>query len=160
MALIFLSLFINIHTQTQVFLLRKNIVLVFYLVFAFSHGQVFSNQDQIHLGIDLGKVLSLSVNPAQTVVNLDYSTSENFLEGVTAEEDNHLQIFSNVGFVINVYAINIANIDLSSIKIKAGEATDNPLPGSAEYSSVSTETMPQTIVKCECNLPFLSNTQK
>lgn len=61
-----------------------------------------SNTDNVTVNIRFKPVQSIVVNSAQKTVDLVYATKDDYANGVTAERNNHLEIFSTGGFQVKV----------------------------------------------------------
>ena len=106
--------------------------------------------NEVKLNVRLNPIQTLFVNSAQTEVNLDYSTVENYSNGVSSEQEDHLTVYSTGAFIVQVASdvndIKRVNgdetISASTIKVKAQEGTTNKLTGStlAEVSLSTTAT--------------------
>ena len=111
--------------------------------------------DNVTLNVKLNPIQTLVVNPNQEVVNLEYSTKEDYANGVTSGAlADHLSVFSTGGFAVSVKSstaqlTNTApsqhgNIDANTIQIIA---TDGNTPiTSATNSQVALSNTDQTIV--------------
>lgn len=58
--------------------------------------------DNVKVNIKFKPIQSIVVNSAQKTVDLVYATKDDYANGVTAERNNHLEIFSTGGFEVKV----------------------------------------------------------
>lgn len=79
----------------------------------------------VTLNVRLKPIQTLVVNNAQKIVNLDYVTKDDYANGVSSLNADHLNIFSTGGFQVKVKSANAAlqngakNIQANTIQIKA-----------------------------------------
>lgn len=113
---------------------------------------LFAQSDKTTINIRLFPIQTLEVNPSQKVVNLDYTTQEDYNNGVRLDEPDHLTMYSTGAFVVKVNTTNSSlqsnsgsDIPSSDILITPLEGSINPL-ASAEFSSALLSTEPQTII--------------
>ncbi len=113
--------------------------------------QAQTNTDNVTLNVRLNPIQTLVVNPQQKTVNLDYTTTDHYNDGVSAKQENHLKIFSTGGFEVKVKssAAELANagtagpngnINASTIQIVASDGTENALSNADYKSAVSLST--------------------
>lgn len=82
------------------------------------------------LNVRLKPIQTLVVNNAQKIVNLDYVTKDDYANGVSSLNADHLNIFSTGGFQVKVKSANSAlqngnkNIQANTIQIKATAGSD------------------------------------
>lgn len=87
-------------------------------------------QQNVTLNVRLKPIQTLVVNNAQKVVNLDYVTKDDYANGVTSINADHLSIFSTGGFQVKVKSANAAlqngskNIQANTLQIKASAGSD------------------------------------
>lgn len=87
-------------------------------------------QQTVTLNVRLKPIQTLIVNPSQNVVNLDYKTKDDYANGVSSVNADHLSIYSTGGFQVKVKSSGSAlqsgakNIDTNTILIKASAGTD------------------------------------
>lgn len=102
-------------------------------------------QQTVTLNVRLKPIQTLVVNNSQKIVNLDYVTKDDYANGVTSINPDHLSIYSTGGFQVKVKAANsvlqnVNNINKSiqanTIRIKASAGTDG-LSG-AQYAQNAT----------------------
>lgn len=60
------------------------------------------NSDNVTLNVRLNPIQTLVVNAQQKTVNLDYTTKQDYNDGVSSRQENHLNIFSTGGFEVKV----------------------------------------------------------
>lgn len=82
-------------------------------------------QQTVTLNVRLKPIQTLIVNNSQKVVNLDYVTKDDYTNGVTSVNNDHLSVYSTGGFEVKVKSANSAlqnggkNIQANTIQIKA-----------------------------------------
>ena len=87
-------------------------------------------QQNVTLNVRLKPIQTLVVNNAQKIVNLDYVTKDDYANGVSSLNADHLTIFSTGGFQVKVKSANAAlqnggkNIQANTIQLKASAGTD------------------------------------
>ena len=99
------------------------------------HAQSRSDNvsDKVTLRIVLYPIQTLMVNPTQKVVDLNYSSEEDYFKGVATNQENHLTIYSTGGFEVNVASEgeNLTGrnnkIAASDIHISASQGSNNNL---------------------------------
>jgi len=65
-------------------------------------------QNSVTLNVNLYPIQTLLVNTTQKEVNLEYSTREDYRNGVVSEQQDHLTIYSTGGFQVKVSAVTAA----------------------------------------------------
>ncbi len=112
----------------------KKISLLITLAFlAFSASLFGQKSDNVTLKININPIQTIVVNPAQKSVDLNYLTKENYTDGVTSTQENHLTIYSTSGFQVtvksdkNVLENGSQSINASDIKINVLPGSENPL---------------------------------
>lgn len=130
-----------------------------YLVFAlfFSTGKISgqTNSDGVTLNIRFKPVQTITIQPSQKSVDINYSTQENYNNGVSVTLDDHVSVFSSSGFQIKVEAgsDNFENaggdktIPVSDVVINASAGSGNH--NSNTYSSVPLSAMPVSLITSE-----------
>ncbi|WP_294286595.1 hypothetical protein [uncultured Chryseobacterium sp.] len=95
----------------------------------------------VTLNVRLKPIQTLIVNTAQKTVNLDYTTRDDYANGVTSNNADHLTIYSTGGFQVKVKSAGSAlqngtkTIQANTIQVKASAGTD-PVNG-AQYSALA-----------------------
>jgi hypothetical protein len=96
-------------------------------------------QQTVTLNVRLKPIQTLVVNNAQKIVNLDYATKDDYVNGVSSNNADHLNIYSTGGFTVKVKSATAAlqngggkNILANTIQIKA-TAGSEPITG-AQYA--------------------------
>lgn len=95
----------------------------------------------VTLNVRLKPIQTLIVNTAQKTVNLDYTTRDDYANGVTSSNVDHLTIYSTGGFQVKVKSGNAAlqngnkTILVSTVQVKANAGTD-PVNG-AQYAAIA-----------------------
>ncbi|MDQ1095941.1 MULTISPECIES: hypothetical protein [Chryseobacterium] len=88
-------------------------------------GLVTVNAQSVTLNVRLKPIQTLVINSAQKVVNLDYTTKDDYANGVSSVNADHLSVYSTGGFQVKVKSANAVlqngakSIQASSIQIKA-----------------------------------------
>ena len=101
-------------------LLIKSTILLFSL----------NNAQNVTLNIHLKPIQTIVVNNLQKIVNLEYSTKDDYMNGVSSVNPDHLNIYSTGGFQIKVKSANTAmqnggkNIQTNTIQIIASAGSD------------------------------------
>jgi len=97
-----------------------------------------ANAQNVTLNVRLKPIQTLVVNSSQKVVNLDYATTDDYANGVTSVNPDHLNIYSTGGFQVKVKSANAAmqnggkNIQANTIQIKATAGSE--AVNGAQYS--------------------------
>ncbi|AZA60394.1 MULTISPECIES: hypothetical protein [Chryseobacterium] len=97
-----------------------------------------ASAQNVTLNVRLKPIQTLVVNTSQKVVNLEYVTKDDYQNGVTSENPDHLNIYSTGGFQVKVKASNAAmqnggkSIATNTILIKASAGSD--VLNGAQYS--------------------------
>ena len=87
-------------------------------------------QQNVTLNVRLKPVQTLVVNNAQKIVNLDYVTKDDYANGVSSLNADHLTVFSSGGFQVKVKNANALlqngskHIKANTIQLKASAGTD------------------------------------
>lgn len=87
-------------------------------------------QQNVTLNVRLKPIQTLVVNNAQKVVNLDYVTKDDYVNGVSSVNADHLSIYSTGGFQVKVKSANAAlqngakNIQANTVQIKASAGSE------------------------------------
>lgn len=115
-------------------------------------AQEGSNTGDVTLNIKLSPIQTLVVNAGQTTVNLEYKTKADYSGGVSANEANHLEIYSTGAFEIKAKAststLNNTNIgqgmDVNTVTIIPTAGTNSL--ADADYTTTSLSAEAQTII--------------
>ncbi|WP_027388607.1 hypothetical protein [Chryseobacterium gregarium] len=109
-----------------------------FAAFAFAGFISLNAQQTVTLNVRLKPIQTLVVNTTQKVVNLDYVTKDDYVNGVSSVNADHLNIYSTGGFQVKVKSANAAlqngakNIQANTIQIKASAGSE-PITG-AQYA--------------------------
>lgn len=112
---------------------------------------VKGNVQNVTLNVILKLILIIVVNTSKKVVNLDYVTKDDYANGVTSVNADHLSIYSTGGFQIGVKSGNasmqngVKNIIRNSIQIKATAGSD-AISGAQYFQNVQLTENESTIV--------------
>ena len=104
----------------------KKLILASFLMLGF----VTVNAQNVTLNVNLKPIQTLVVNNAQKVVDLNYTTTDDYKNGVSSTNTDHLNIYSTGGFQVKVKSANATmqnggkNIDVNTIQIKATAGSD------------------------------------
>ncbi len=104
-------------------------------------GFAAANAQTVTLNVRLKPIQTLIVNTAQKTVNLDYTTRDDYANGVTSSNADHLTIYSTGGFQVKVKSATAAlqngskSIQANTIQVKASAGTD-PVNG-AQYAALT-----------------------
>ena len=106
--------------------------------------------DDVTLNVKLYGIQSLIVNTGQKIVDLNYLTIDDYADGVSSTQADHLKIFSNSPFTVSVKSGGElvgtdGSILASTIKITAEDGTTKPLT-TATYSPVTLATTDATLI--------------
>lgn len=85
----------------------------------------------VSLKINLHPIQTIIVDPNQSVVNVNFTTSENYSNGVTVDQADHLRIYSTGAFQVTVKAddttisngVDQTTINSNTIKVLASQGT-------------------------------------
>lgn len=115
------------------------------------------NSDQVTVNLKFKPVQSIVVNSDSKTVDLEYTTKENYRDGVSKTITDHLIVFSTGGFVVSVNAKNEdfvrtgdggGEIPVSDVKLSVvNGSTSNPESTSDE--GVALSTTPTTLITSE-----------
>ncbi len=131
----------------------RNIILTLAVIATASitHGQ--TTDAEVTLNIKLHPVQTIVVNPAQKEVNLEYRTKEDYKNGVTAEQKDHLTIFSTGSFGVKVHTASdkVTSTNAPNYNIESSSISIMPTPGSnqlegASLFAVALSSEPQNII--------------
>ena len=139
----------------------KKIILTSAIIFATvvaSFAQNSTPATEIQQRTD-ATTLNVILNPIQTLVvnqknvDLEYKNKDDYANGVTSKQADHLKVYSTGGFVVTVKsednAVNRKNgaetISASTIKVEASKGSSNSLDG-ASYSNVSLSATPTSLI--------------
>lgn len=107
------------------------------------------DKKEVNLSIKLHLIQSLQVNDAQTNVLLEYKTKENYANGVSVTENNHLSVYSTGGFVITAQSTSDAFEGPKPFSTNTVELTATNGSGQQEeatYSPVALSNSPTTLI--------------
>ena len=112
------------------------------------------------LNVELTKVMGITVNPDQDNVTLAYEDIDDYRNGVTVSEADHLTVYSTGAFAVQVKAdgnlagtgSNTGTIDVTTINIVPAAGTSNGSNGissDATYSPVPLSSTATTILSSD-----------
>lgn len=102
---------------------NKMLFIIIIVLFASVFKLRAQSSGNVSLNVTLADVRSIKINPAQSVVQLNFSTAEDYANGVNLIQNAHLEVTSSGGFLIKVKAasLNLINgvntIPVSTIKV-------------------------------------------
>lgn len=110
--------------------------------------------DNVTVNIKFRPVQSIMVNPAahHQIVDLVYATKDDYAYGVTAERNNHLEIFSTGGFIVTANTDGDFTrtaggfISAANVILKATEGTDTSI---GSFTEVALSTNPETLITAD-----------
>lgn len=81
--------------------MKKQILAAFALLMGLS-SFAQTNSENVTLNVRLNPIQTLVVNPAQKIVNIDYDSKNDYAQGVTVPNPDHLTVYSTGGFQVKV----------------------------------------------------------
>lgn len=129
------------------------------LINHFGFSQVANGS--VSLSLKLYPINTLIVNSSedQRIINLEYKTKEDYLNGVSNVKENHLIIYSTGGYQINVQSgdlISTNNLSISASTIEIIPSSGSSIQESAIYNKTPLGFNESPIVKS--NLGGINNT--
>lgn len=125
--------------------MKTTILTLSLLATALVSGQTSGN---VTLNVNLHSIQSLTINPSQEIVDLDYYTKADYLNGVSSLQQDHLEVYSTGGFKIQVTSSDLVNpnetIPVSTITLVASDGSDALI--GVDYSPTILSSSPTTIV--------------
>ena len=103
------------------------------------------------LNVKLNPIQTIVVNATQNPVDLEYTSIDNYENGVAKENADHLTIYSTGGFNVSVLATNLSNssntntIYASTITVTPTEGA-RPIAGDPTYTPVDLSNVAKTII--------------
>ncbi len=104
----------------------------FLTILSYTYSIDSQAQNKVTLNINLKPVQTLVINNTQTEVTLNYLTKDDYQNGVSATQNDHLTIYSTSGFQVKVSG-NSQTISSSSLPINSLSVA--PSSGSAPIPS-------------------------
>lgn len=114
-------------------------------------NRVSAQSDNATLRIRLYPIQTITVNPAEKDVELDYKTTADYKDGVSKLKSNHLTVYSTGAFTVKVKSSsgtlqgNRSSIDASDVNISALAGTTNQLQN-ATYEARNLSNADQVII--------------
>lgn len=111
----------------------------------------FAQTDNATLNIRLYPIQTITVNPTQKTVDLDYKTTTDYTNGVSLAQADHLTVYSTGAFIVKVKSAastltgTKANIDANDVSISPLAGTSNQL-ANATYTPANLSSTDQTII--------------
>lgn len=125
----------------------KNLIIASFILLGLSTV----NAQNVTLNVKLKPIQTLVVNANQKTVDLEYSSKDDYKDGVTSTNTDHLNIYSTGGFQVKVKSASasMANgnkkIEANSIQI-AASAGSEAIAGATYSSNVKLSTAESTLV--------------
>lgn len=125
------------------------------MVFLAGSAGAQSHSDNVTVNIRFLPIQTITVQPSQKVTDLLYATPEDYENGVSVTQDDHLTIFSSGGFQVSVTADDAdftrsggsETIPLSEVIIRAADGSySGPR---ARYTETALSTTPVPIIEAE-----------
>jgi len=115
----------------------KKFILFAAILFAGISVANAQNSGEATLNVRLHPLQTIVVNPTQNNIDLDYLTTDDYNDGVSSLQEDHLKIYSTGAFIVQVASATndivraggTETISASTIKVKAQEGSNNPLTG-------------------------------
>lgn len=118
--------------------------IVLLAMISLGYGNIANAQsDNVTLNVRLNPIQTLVVN--QKIVNIDYTTTQDYAAGVSVKQDDHLTIYSTGGFEISAKSSgstltsstgkNTKSINASDVKITASKGSANSLDEVTYYDN-------------------------
>lgn len=120
-------------------------------LFSLSTVSKAQNTGNVTLNIKLSPIQTLLVNSKQSTVNLNYTTKNDYANGVNVDQADHLTVYSTGGFQVKVKASGSQligkanNIDVSDITLTASNGTQ-ALSNNAVFSAATLSAEDKVIV--------------
>lgn len=115
----------------------KKVFLIIYTLLAFIFvGQSQEKSGSVKLRLILRPIQTLVVNSTQENIDLIYSETNDYVNGVSSEQKNHLKVNSTGPFTVDVYA------DSDNIKRTGGDEVISSQSLSVSASAGSTQSLP------------------
>lgn len=101
-----------------------------------SSGGTSARSEPVTVNIKFTPIQSITVNPDQSKVNLEYNSVNDYELGVSQKKENHLTVFSTGGFVVSVKSdgnfkkqggSGASSIDASDVRIEAERGSETEL---------------------------------
>lgn len=125
--------------------MKTTILTLALLATALVSGQTSGN---VTLNVNLHSIQSLTINPSQEIVDLDYHTKADYLNGVSNLQQDHLEVYSTGGFKIQIQSSDLVNpsetLSMATITLTASNGSNAPL--GVDYFSTVLTSLPTTIV--------------
>jgi hypothetical protein len=123
----------------------KKIILTTAIILTAFVGAFAQKTADANLSVTINAIQTIQVNTAD--VNLNYSTTEHYKNGVTEERPNHLTVYSTGAFQVKVKASNLETtgaekktMDASGITVTAANGSLNPLANLTSSGAVALPT--------------------
>lgn len=114
-------------------------------------GLVTVNAQNVTLNVNLKPIQTLVVSPTLKVVNLNYTTTDDYKNGVSSTNTDQLTIYSTGGFQVKVKSASASmqntgkSMEVNTIQIKATAGSD-PVTGAQYTQNVQLSNNETTLV--------------
>lgn len=114
-------------------------------------GLVTVNAQNVTLNVNLKPIQTLVVSPTLKVVNLNYTTTDDYKNGVSSTNTDQLTIYSTGGFQVRVKSASASmqntgkSMEVNTIQIKATAGSD-PVTGAQYTQNVQLSNTEATLV--------------
>jgi hypothetical protein len=132
--------------------MKKISYLVFLGALLFGSTVYAQTTDQATLQITLQQVQSITVNAAQKIVTLTYASANDYQNGVSEAESDHLSIDSNADFDVQVNASgdltdgSSNTLAANTITLLASDGSTGTASGTTPFPSVTLSTTKQALI--------------
>lgn len=123
------------------------------------YAQETNKEGTVNLNVKLHQIQTLVVNQSQSIVDLEYTTKEDYFSGVSSkQQDDHLTVFSTSGFKVTAKALaanftgvsgNTNVIPTTDISIAATAGSNNNLEGTTLPSTNLSDAEAITLISSE-----------
>ena len=112
-----------------------------------------TNTDNVALSVTLKPIQTLVVNASQSTIDLEYSTVNDYEDGVSSSNADHLTIYSTGGFQVKVNStadnlskgLNVSEIAAETLTVTP-TAGAREIKGSPTYTSVTLTENPKVLI--------------
>ena len=128
--------------------MKKSVLFAMFLGGVFAANAQATATDKVQLRVTLSPIQTIVVNASQKPVKLNYATVNDYNDGVTSVNENHLTIYSTGGFEVKVKSDedNLSNSD-NLTTIASNTITLTPSAGVRPLGGTVTHYTPVTLSK-------------
>lgn len=112
------------------------IPLMFLLIGSISVFGQTTASDEVTLNVRLHPIQTIVINSGQKTVNLDYITTNDYANGVSSDQKNHITIYSTGAFVVKANASS-GTLEGTYDEIDASDIRITPTHGSGELANTT-----------------------